>query len=352
MDLYPLFERLPALRDRAPVAGLMPSVTPVIALPEAPGVYVKRDDCSAPDYGGNKIRKLDFLLGAARARGVREIIAFGYAGSNFVAATAWHAHKSGIRTCGFLLPQEPAAYIADNLAVSLAVDAELRELPSMKAIGLHAMRRSMSGFFHRGRWPWWIPPGGSSPLGVLGFVNGALELKRQIDAGLLPAPDFIYVAFSSMGTVAGLAIGLQLAGLPTRIVAIQVVDDRFASPQGLRKLIDRTLRFIGAANGPLPSVDELLARIEIRTEFFGQAYARPTAATKRAIERFEQASGARADSAYTGKGLAGLYADLDSGKLKDRKVLYWHSFNAHGRPPGVPLPAMERIPPSLRHYFA
>lgn len=351
MGLYPLFDLLPALRSRAPVAGLLPATTPVTALAQTPGLFLKRDDCSAPDYGGNKIRKLDFLLGSARARGVREIVAFGYAGSNFVAATAWHAHKSGIHTCGFLLPQEPASYVADNLAVSLAVDAELRELPSMKAIGLHASLRSLHGLLRHGRWPWWIPPGGSSPLGVLGFVNGALELKQQIDAGELPVPDDIYVAFSSMGTVAGLAIGLVLAGLPTRIVAIQVVDSRFASPRGLRKLVERTLRFIGTTDRPLPSVEDVLARIDIRTEFFGEAYARPTTATRQAIERFQQSSGARADSAYTGKGLAGLYADLDSGTLRGRRVLYWHSFNAHGRPSGVSLPARERIPPSLRHYF-
>jgi D-cysteine desulfhydrase len=221
----------------------------------------------------------------------------------------------------------------------------------MKAIGLQASLHSVRGLLRHGRWPWWIPPGGSSPLGVLGFVNAALELKQQIDAGELPAPDLIYVAFSSMGTVAGLAIGLLLAGLPARIVAIQVVDNRFASPQGLRKLVDRTLRFIGTADHPLPSIDEVLSRIDIRTEFFGEAYARPTPATRQAIERFQRSSGARADSAYTGKGLAGLYADLDSGKLRDRKVLYWHSFNAHGRPAGVALPTPDRVPPSLRHYF-
>lgn len=352
MGLYPLFDRLPALRDRAPVAGLLPCTTPVARLEGEAPLYIKRDDCSAPDYGGNKIRKLDFLLGTAQARGIREIIVFGYAGSNFVAATAWHARKSGILTCGFLLPQEPASYIADNLAVSVAAAAELRELPSMKAIGLHATLRSVGGLLRHGRWPWWIPPGGSSPLGTLGFINGALELQQQIHSGELPSPDVIYVAFSSMGTVAGLAIGLMLAGLSTRIVAIQVVDNRFASPKGLRDLVVGTLRFVGPADGPLPSPEQVLSRIEIRTEFFGEAYARPTPATKQAFERFKASSGARADSAYTGKALAGLYADLDAGKLRDRTVLYWHSFNAHGRPAGVPLPQGSRIPVSLRHYFA
>jgi D-cysteine desulfhydrase len=351
MGLYPIFDRLPSLRSRAPVAGLLPGITPITPLADAPGLYLKRDDLSAPDYGGNKIRKLDFLLAAAQARGTREIVCFGYAGSNFVAATAWHAHKLGMQTCGFLLPQEPASYVADNLAVSLAVGAELRELPSMRAIGLAATLRSLRGLAHHRRWPWWIPPGGSSPVGVLGFINGALELQQQIAAGELAVPDVIYVAFSSMGTVAGLAIGLALAGLPTRIVAIQVVDDRFASPGKLDALLRRTLRLLGT-DTQLPPADQLLQRISIRTEFFGQAYARPTAATKHAIDRFQRSSGARADSAYTGKGLAGLYNDLDAGHLKGQTVVYWHSFNAHGRPSGVALPRRSEVPAALQHYFA
>src|SRR3569833_3098397 len=106
----------------------------------------------------------------------------------------------------------------------------------MKAIALHAGIRSLRGLARHGRWPWWIPPGGSSPAGVLGFVNAAIELQQQVQAGEVPAPDVIYVAFSSMGSVAGLAIGLMLAGLPTRIVAVQVVDDRFASPAKLQSL--------------------------------------------------------------------------------------------------------------------
>ena len=348
--LYPLFEVLPSLRAQVPVAGLLPAVTPVTALDGIAGCHVKRDDLSAPDYGGNKIRKLDFLLAAARARQVRDIVAFGYAGSNFVAATAWHARKLGIATHGFLLPQDPAGYVADNLAVALHTGAELRVLPSTTAVAAAAAWRSAGLRLVRGRWPYWIPPGGSSPVGVLGFVNAALELRAQIAAGEVPEPDAIYVAFSSMGTVAGLAIGLALARLRSRIVAVQVVDDRFASPQKLSRLVQQTLALIGAA-GKLPAAMEILGRVTIRTEFFGEAYARPTAATTRAIARFEQASGARADSAYTGKALAGLFADLDAGILRGQEVLFWHSFNAHGRPPGVGVPPAAGLAPALRRYF-
>jgi 1-aminocyclopropane-1-carboxylate deaminase/D-cysteine desulfhydrase-like pyridoxal-dependent ACC family enzyme len=351
-EVYPLLQRYPALRARAPVAGLLTAATPITAIAGTPGLYVKRDDRSAPDYGGNKIRKLDFLLGAARTQGVRDIVCFGYAGSNFVAATAWHARKLGMTTWGYLLPQDRAAYVADNLAVSLAAGAELRLLPSMGAIGAAASLRSLQCLLQHGRWPRWIPPGGSSPTGVLGFINAALELEQQVLAGALPAPDELYVAFSSMGTVAGLAIGLALTALPTQLTAIQVVDDRFASPDKLDRLVRRSLRQLDTAMPSPPTADSALQRVRIRTEFFGEAYARPTAATRQAIERFERDSGIRADTAYTGKALAGLYADLDAGRLQRRTVLYWHSFNAQGRPPGVALPPVERVPAALRHYFA
>src|SRR3546814_6196389 len=87
--------------------------------PNAEQIYIKRDDLSAADYGGNKIRKLDFLLADALARGRRELTVFGYAGSNFVAASAWHGSQLGLRVSAGLLPQRSADYIVDNLSISL-----------------------------------------------------------------------------------------------------------------------------------------------------------------------------------------------------------------------------------------
>src|SRR3546814_16576605 len=87
-------------------------------LPNAEQIYIKRDDLSAADYGGNKIRKLDFLLADALARGRRELTVFGYAGSNFVAASAWHGSQLGLRVSAGLLPQRSADYIVDNLSIS------------------------------------------------------------------------------------------------------------------------------------------------------------------------------------------------------------------------------------------
>lgn len=349
---YPLFNAHPALKQ-VPTAALLSGPTEVQPLHPEHRIYLKRDDLTAADYGGNKIRKLDFLLADAKARGIRELVAFGYAGSNFVAATAWHGHKLGLHTNGYLLPQVKASYIADNLSVSMAAGADLHLVPSTARIVLGAGGHSLKCLLTQGRWPYWIPPGGSSPVGVLGFINAAYELRAQIQAGELPEPDLIYVAFSSMGTVAGLALGLQMAGLKTRIVAIQVVDREMATRAKLARLVEQTRKRYQALD-PAFSVstcDAAMARVSIRNEFFGTVYAEPTAATQAAIARFQQTSTARADTAYSGKALAGLYHDLDGGTLRGKSVLFWHTFNAHGMPPGVTHPAPGAIPQPFRRYF-
>lgn len=350
MDAYPLLHAHPRLAAAFPVAGLLPGPTPVSALAGVAGVFVKRDDLSAPDYGGNKVRKLDFLLAAARQRGAREVLTFGYTGSNFVAATAWHGRKLGLDTIGYLLRQVDADYIADNLAVSLAAGAELHLLGSTPAIGVAAMLRSARSLLTRARSPVWIPPGGSSPLGTLGFVNAAYELKAQVEAGLLPEPDVLYVPFSSMGTVAGLAIGLELTGLKTRIEAIQVVGPHFAGAGKLERLVRDTQRLLGRADGTLAR-GAPLARVRIRTQFFGGEYAQPTPETGPAMRRFLDAGGARADTCYSGKALAGLFRDLDAGALAGEVTLYWHTLSARSLPAGVARPAPGRVPAALAPYF-
>ena len=351
MTAYPLLQAHPKLAAALPVAGLLAGPTPVEPLAGAPGLFVKRDDLSAPDYGGNKIRKLDFLLADAKARGARELLAFGYTGSNFVAATAWHGRKLGLRTLGYLLRQVDADYIADNLAVGLQAGAELHLLGGTRAIGLAALWRTAQRLAGSGRAPVWIPPGGSSSLGTIGFVNAAFELSAQVDAGAVPEPDLIYVAFSSMGTVAGLALGLELTGLKTRIEAVQVVGPEFASASKLRRLLQQTQRHLQRLE-PSLRAREPLARVRIRSEFFGSEYARPTAGTKPAMQRFAATAGARADTCYSGKALAGLYHDLDAGALRDKVTLYWHTLSAHSLPPGVARPAPAAVPAALRPYFA
>ena len=325
-DAYPLFAAHPRLAT-LPRAGLYTAATPVQLLPGEPDAWVKRDDLSNAGYGGNKIRKLDLLLGEAEAQRRRCLVAFGYRGSNFVAATAHHGRRLGMDTIGLLLPQADAPYIAANLAVARAAGAELAESGSSAALVAQALARSLRRLGRDGRWPYWMPPGGSTPLGALGFVNAAFELRAQVEAGLCPEPARITVAFSSMGTVAGLAVGLALAGLRgTTVVAVQVVGPEFASAAKLDALIARTQALLRRFD---PAVPARSAPVELRTEFLGPGYALPTPATAEAMRRFTAALGdARADSAYSGKAMACFYADRRSGR--PGPALFWHTFNAAG----------------------
>lgn len=346
MDAYPLLRAYPRLAGRLRVARLLAAPTPVQPL-EA-GVHVKRDDLAAPDFGGNKIRKLDFLLADAQARGARELLTFGYAGSNFVAATAWHGRRLGLRTIAYLLPQPPHDYAATNLATALAAGAELHVHAGAGRIGFAAFLRSAAGLLRAGRPPTWVPPGGSSPLGVAGFVNAAFELKAQVQAGVLPEPDVVYVAFSSMGTVAGLALGCELARLRARIEAIQVAGERYASWAKLERLLAGTEAWLRRLEPGLPAVRPL-ERVRVRTEFLGSGYAQPLPEAAATAARFLAAGGARVDPTYTGKALAALHHDLDVGRLRGKAVLYWHTLSARALPEGVGVPAA--VPASLRAYF-
>lgn len=339
---YPLFDAYPAL-GVLPRAGLLQAPTPVARLEDRGEVWIKRDDLTTAGFGGNKIRKLDLLLADARARDRRCLLAFGYSGSNFVAATAWHGRALGFDTLGLLLPQADAPYVADNLGLALHAGAQLAVGTSDGALVRRALGLSLQRLARDRRWPYWLPPGGSTPLGALGYVNAAFELRTQIERGEMPAPARLYVAFSSMGTVAGLSIGLALAGLDCRLQAIQVVDAHYAGPTQLDALIRRTQRLLRRYD---PRIPVGAAPVDIRTEHQGPAYAVASAATHHAMHRFAQtAGGARCDSAYTGKALTALYADLDRGV--PGTALYWHSFNAHGLPPGVqPL-----APPALASYL-
>ncbi len=353
LENYPLLNRFEALQGLLPAPLGLLRPTPLQPMGDEPRLWIKRDDLSASGYGGNKVRKLDFLLAEARARGARQVLSFGYAGSNFVAATAWHAHSLGIETLACLLPQADAPYVGPNLRASLAHGARLKCFRNEWSAVLGAIGWSLAERRRHGRSPVWIPPGGSNALGVCGFINAAFELDAQIAVGAMPEPERLYVAFSSMGTVAGLAIGLALCGRRTRIQAVRVVGSRHASRRGLRRLVARTSRHLARAEPAFEGIEAAaMSRVDLRHEGYGPGYARVTPAVEAARQRFGRVTGLCADSAYTAKALGVLYADRehDDGAV----ALYWHTYG--GPPPldgsGVPagLPgALARHFPLRRH---
>jgi D-cysteine desulfhydrase len=190
-----------------------------------------------------------------------------------------------------------------------------------------------------------IPMGGSSPLGVLGFIDAGLELADQIEQGALPEPERLYVALGTGGTAAGLAVGLALAGLRTRVVGVLVTDRGTLQPN--RRLVEwlarRAARLLARA-GAEPGRLEL--RLEIETGFRGAGYGHPTPACVEAVERAAQEEGLRLETTYTGKALAALIA-RESGGVDP--VLFWNTYA--GVDPELELPDWSALPRPFHRFF-
>ncbi len=333
--VLPLFTRYPRLGERVQHLSFGEFPTPVEridGLCTALGVrnlYIKRDDLSAELYGGNKIRKLEFILAQARKRGVREVMTYGAAGSNHALATAVWAHELGMRCISMLTPQNNARYVRENLLLSHQFGARLRFFRGKWSLRFGSLFQCARSFFQYGSLPQCVPRGGSSPLGTLGFVNAAFELKEQIDAGEMPEPELIYVTLGSMGTAVGLILGLKAAGLRTRVVPVRVVPDFIANKKKAVKLFRRTNSLLASLDPSFPILPLQSHELGIRHEFFGNGYAHFTEEGMEAMKLVERIAGIRLEGTYTAKTFAALISDAKSNCIGDRIVVFWNSCDAH-----------------------
>lgn len=314
-------------------------------------LFTKHDDRSALPYGGNKTRKLEFLLGEAKRQQRKEVLTFGYAGSNFALATALYAQRMGMRCISMLLPQHNALYVRQNLLLGHEAGAELHSATNTWLLGAKSLWQSCRHGIMQSRLPYWIPAGGSHPLGILGFVNAAYELKAQIDKGLLPEPDVIYLPLGSMGTAAGLDIGLRALGMRTRIVAVRVVPEKFGSAAGLDKLVSRCLRFIQRIDPEFGRGMSSQTLCEVRDEFFGQAYGEFTAAGRQAARIAGDLGGLKLDGTYAAKAMAALIEDARDGSMAEQTVLFWNTGNSRDLASCVDGLDYKRLPAAFHHYF-
>jgi len=300
------------LRARAPSVSLGVWPTPVHRLewpdPGSDGVelWVKREDRSSPLGGGNKVRKLELLL----AGPPRPVLTAGAVGSHHVLATAIHGARVGRPCVGVLLPQPMSGHVAatermTREACVLVLGPDRRAAST--ALTSSGARR-LAALAIRGRGITVIPPGGSSPLGTLGYVGAGLELADQIGRGDCPEPSSVYLALGTGGTAVGLALGLALAGIAAKVVAVRVATRLVGNTGYLRVLAERTSRLAGFGRAPAMN-------LEVRHEFGGAGYGRETVACREAMERF-RGCGLPLEPTYTGKALAALLADARSGRAR------------------------------------
>ena len=349
---YALYARYPELQATLPrlALGKGPSpVAPLTRLSErlgGPPIWAKNDGLYGGVYGGNKARKLEFILADALRRRCRTIITFGATGTNHGLATALYAREQGLRTVLLLVDQPITERVRKQvwrLHKSGAVVYRTRTVARTAMITPLAMLRYAD--WRRVRLAYFLPTGGSSPLGALGFVNAALELADQIAAGELPEPSHIFVALGSGGTAAGLLLGLRLAGLRSRLMAVRVSDVTSLTPKTVAGLANRAAKLLRQRGAALPPGDIEPEEVTVLSDWLGAGYGHPTPAAARAEELLRETEGLELEGVYTAKTMSALLGLVEAGQLREGPVLYWHTYNALPLPFGTPSEEeLRRLP--------
>jgi 1-aminocyclopropane-1-carboxylate deaminase/D-cysteine desulfhydrase-like pyridoxal-dependent ACC family enzyme len=287
-------------------------------------LWVKDDGETADLYGGNKVRKLEYVLAAARARGARRIVTFGAGGSHHVLATSVYARRVGLATAAVLWPQPWTAHAEETLRAALAAGLEPLAVAS-RAAALPGVARVLA------RGDYLVPPGGSSRVGARGYLAAARELVAQIRAGEAPEPDAIVVPLGSGGTSAGILAGVVGEGLHARVIAVDVaLGSAAAAP-----LVLYLARGLGGR------LADLARRLSVERGYLGAGYGHPTEAGARATME-ARAAGLTLDPTYTAKTFA---AALDHVRRSPGIVLYWHTLSA--RPLAPLLADAPALPAAL-----
>lgn len=349
----PIFDAIPGLAERMPRIPLVHAPTPVQFLERLSSrvgreIWIKRDDLSSPLYGGNKPRKLEFLLAEARARGARTLVTAGGIGTNHGLATAIFGKETGFQVVLCLFDQPVTDHVRKNLLLFRACGAEIvyggsRIETLLRFFLLERMLR---------RNAFLIPLGGSSPRGVLGFVNAGLEFALQVEKGELPKPGAVFVAVGSCGTLAGLVLGFRLAGVSVPVVGVRVAPLVAVNRRAVFDLARRAQQLLAEGQGR-QSGPTLLSKdaFSLDSEQYGGGYGHPTEAGCSAQRLAEETEGIRLEPTYTAKTLASLLQHGRRGTFSG-PLLFWNTFNSAdlaGRLAGV---KPEDLPRPLNKFFA
>ena len=342
----------PRLAQQLPKSRLADLPTPIVekTLRTARGlrkVAIKRDDLTGALYGGNKVRKLEYLLRRAIDRNARRIATFGTVASNHALATSLYAKSLGL-DCTCLLSNQPkTANVPRVLNMHLRNGTEIVRYGGGYANRVRTLRTHLWN-----RKAWVIPAGGSNWLGTIGFVNAGLELAAQIEAGAIEVPDRLYVANGTMATATGLALGLALANLPTEVQAIRVTEDFIANPDAMRRLMVKTAALMNRLDPSIPTDLAERAQYCFREGFLGDGYARTNSATDRAVGIAEDELGLVLETTYTGKAMAAMLDDLDQVANARKTMLFWNTYNSRPLATSSERPSdVSGLPKEFLRYF-
>ena len=352
-----LFKNFPLLEKNLPIfqCGIFPTpVEPLDGLCKLLGreqLYVKRDDVTSSLYGGNKVRKLEFHIGSAIANKAQRIITTGGAGSNHALATALYASEAGIDTTLLLFDQPVSPEVRKNLIADLNTGAEIIHDSSYES-HLRSVRKTIDHYKNvDGKLPYVIPPGGTSPLGTTGYVNAGLELRDQIDKGLLKEPSAIYVALGTMGTAVGLLLGLRIASVKAKIIGVRVVPDVVASYDKFISLFNETNQFLHHLDPSFPLYSLSEEDFIIDNRFFGPGYGYSTEASDETLGLLSHSDNLHLDRIYTAKACTCFVNDAMKKVFDQGPLLFWNTKSSASLVTNDSFNEYTKLPAGFHHYF-
>jgi len=360
MYQFPLFRVYPELQDKVAWTLMGAYPTRVHRLENlgahlgCPDLWIKRDDESSDIYGGNKVRMMEFVLADAKEKNRDTLICWGALGSNQVMASCIYGRELGFENISIVFGQQPIHdYVRRNLLIDASLKARMDHAKSSAELALKLLVQYLK---HTnpltGKRPYLVPLVGSSPLSCLGYVNAAFELKDQIEEGLLPEPDFIFITVGTGGTMAGLQLGLRLAGLKSKVIGVRVLERNLSNERIIAWEINRTLRFLERRGCKMNCPRYNAADITLMHDFFGEEYAAPTEEGRAAIDIAQEHEGFPLDTTYTGKTMAALMSFARRDGNADKKILFWNTLNSVDLEPFLKnAPDPQSLPPKFHRYF-
>ncbi|MCS5622593.1 MAG: D-cysteine desulfhydrase [Candidatus Marinimicrobia bacterium] len=321
------------LLSRFPRISLAHLPTPLEFLPRlskylgGPNIYVKRDDCTGLGIGGNKTRKLEFLIADALEKKATVVITPGAVQSNHVRQTAAAACKVGMKcelVFSKIFENSSDPYLnSGNVFLDKIFGANIREIDKDSDVNI-VMEKVVEELREQGEIPYIIPSGGSNPIGALGYVDCALEIIQQANENRLVI-DHIIHATGSAGTQAGLISGLKAMSSGIPLLGMGVFAHKSYIEKRVYKLACETVEYMGVP-GIVGSND-----VVANCDYVGDGYGIPTKEMNDAVIMLARLEGILLDPVYTGKGFAGMI-DLIAGNYFDKSgnIVFIHTGGSPG----------------------
>jgi 1-aminocyclopropane-1-carboxylate deaminase/D-cysteine desulfhydrase-like pyridoxal-dependent ACC family enzyme len=336
MRIFPddcsLFRKFPKLKGNLAYKSFCDLPTPITKLENFGrifghnNIYLKRDDLTGSLlkkrlYGGNKARKLEWLLADALEKNATKIMTYGCAGSNHALATAIYSNLLGLSSILMLKPQPTTNIVRQNLILDFYSNADIRFFKNNKD------RDEARNKILQDKSIYFIPTGGSNKIGAIGFVNAAFELVEQIKNGVINLPDYIYLPIGSSGTTAGLMLGFSLQKLPTKIIAIAVEPEEHENQfrDSVKKLFKETNEFLNSLDNSIELIEfpnnQLTINNTIATE-----YGEWNNADFDTIKLFKDLENITIEGTYSTKPIIALINDIKNNLLVNKTVLVWETY--------------------------